>query len=87
MPFSYSFVMKELKKKGISSTLRTSSNKKGPVITDNGNFILDARMTIEEPEETESEINSIPGVVENGIFTRVSGVIVGYEDRVKVIEK
>lgn len=87
LPFSYSFVMKELKKKGIPSTLRTSSNKKGPVITDNNNFILDAKMTTEEPEEMESEINSIPGVVENGIFTKVSGVIVGYEDKVKVIEK
>lgn len=87
LPFAYPFVMKELKKKGIQSALRASASRSGPVITDNGNFILDAKMTVENPEEMEVEINNITGVVENGIFTKVSGIIVGYEDSVKVIEK
>jgi ribose 5-phosphate isomerase A len=87
LPFAYPFVMRELKKKGIPSMLRTSLSRSGPVITDNNNFILDAKMAVEAPEEMEGEINGILGVVENGIFTKVSGVIVGYEDSVKVIEK
>jgi|TARA_B100000524_G_scaffold346130_1_gene245823 ribose 5-phosphate isomerase A len=39
------------------------------VVTDNGNWILDVHdMHIERPEEMESSINDIPGVVCNGLF-------------------
>ena len=39
------------------------------VVTDNGNWILDVHdMQIERPEEMESSINDIPGVVCNGLF-------------------
>lgn len=38
-------------------------------VTDNGNVILDLHgMTISTPEELESRINDIPGVVTNGLF-------------------
>lgn len=39
------------------------------VVTDNGNWILDVHdMHIERPEEMESSINDIPGVVCSGLF-------------------
>ena len=53
-----------------------------PVVTDSGNFILDCRCgTISAPARLETELNRIPGVVENGLFTRESkGMVVGRLD-------
>jgi ribose 5-phosphate isomerase A len=40
-----------------------------PVLTDEGNWILDCACgVIENPEETAAEIRSIVGVVEHGLF-------------------
>jgi ribose 5-phosphate isomerase A len=56
-------------------------------LTDGGNFILDCRFgSIENPVETERRINSIVGVVENGLFVgRSSAVIVASEDGVEIL--
>jgi ribose 5-phosphate isomerase A len=53
-----------------------------PVVTDSGNFILDCRCgVIPQPEQLEINLNQIPGVVENGLFTRESqGMVVGCFD-------
>jgi ribose 5-phosphate isomerase A len=53
-----------------------------PVVTDSGNFILDCRCgSIAAPAKLEVELNRIPGVVENGLFTREScGMVVGRFD-------
>ncbi|MDQ6438099.1 ribose-5-phosphate isomerase RpiA [Mesorhizobium sp. LHD-90] len=53
-----------------------------PVVTDSGNFILDCRCgVIPAPARLEIELNRIPGVVENGLFTRESkGMVVGRFD-------
>jgi ribose 5-phosphate isomerase A len=60
-----------------------------PYITDNGNYILDCEFErIEEPEQLEIEINSIPGVVENGLFIGlVDEVIVGGKQGVSTLNK
>ena len=51
-------------------------------MTDSGNFILDCRCgVIPAPAKLEIELNRIPGVVENGLFTRESqGMVVGCFD-------
>jgi ribose 5-phosphate isomerase A len=60
----------ELEKLGAEVTLREALRKAGPVITEHGNLILDARFREPvEPEDMEERINLIPGVVENGFFT------------------
>lgn len=54
-----------------------------PVVTDSGNFILDCHCgpVISEPTPLETELNRIPGVVENGLFTReAAGMVVGRLD-------
>lgn len=54
-----------------------------PVVTDSGNFILDCHCgpVIAEPAPLEIELNRIPGVVENGLFTReAAGMVVGCFD-------
>jgi ribose 5-phosphate isomerase A len=73
IPEAMSLVKKRLLAMNAKSVdLRTGVNKDGPIVTDNGNFLLDARFYIEDAEELEREINTIPGVVENGIFSLIS---------------
>jgi len=50
-----------------SLTLRPAKGKDGPVITENGNLILDA-MFDEIPADLEVKIKSITGVIESGLF-------------------
>jgi ribose 5-phosphate isomerase A len=56
---------------GATVILREALRKAGPVITEHGNLILDIRFAkAVDPVAMEREINYIPGVVENGFFTR-----------------
>jgi ribose 5-phosphate isomerase A len=62
---------RSLAKMGAEVMLREALRKAGPVITEHGNIILDIRFASPvDPVELEREINQIPGVVENGFFTR-----------------
>lgn len=71
IPEGVSVVEKHLKKLGAEEvSLRIAVKKDGPVVTDNGNLIIDAKFTDFSPEELEIHINAIPGVIENGIFAR-----------------
>ena len=58
-------------------------------ITDNQNYILDCDFgKIDEPQLLEKEINSIPGVVENGLFIDlVDEVIVGSKQGIITLEE
>ena len=69
-------VTNALKKLGANPVLREGVRKCGPVITDNGNQILDC--TWEKPinvPEMEAKINSIVGVVETGLFTQNKPIV------------
>jgi ribose 5-phosphate isomerase A len=48
-------------------TLRPAKGKDGPVITENGNLIVDAKFD-EIPDDLEIKIKSITGVIESGLF-------------------
>lgn len=61
---------------GAKCVLREGVRKCGPVITDNGNQILDC--TWENPidvAQMEDKINSIVGVVENGLFSKNKPIV------------
>ena len=63
-----------------SSTLRMATKKAGPIVTDQGNLILDVLFNngIENPKDIEMKINNIPGVLENGLFVDLTDkVLVG----------
>jgi len=63
-------VTQALARLGAEVTLREALRKAGPVITEHGNLLLDIRFgKAVDPEFMEFEINRIPGVVENGLFT------------------
>ncbi|GMO51546.1 MAG: ribose-5-phosphate isomerase RpiA [Treponemataceae bacterium] len=56
---------------GASPVLREGLRKCGPVITDNGNIIIDCLWPNPvDPVNMEAALNAITGVVENGFFTR-----------------
>jgi ribose 5-phosphate isomerase A len=59
-----------------------------PVVTDSGNFIIDCHCEkIGDPEGLEIALNQIPGVVENGLFTRESvGMVVGCFDGTSYVQ-
>ncbi len=72
-----------------NSTLRMATKKAGPVVTDQGNLILDVIFNdgIKDPKDTEKAINNIPGVLENGLFVDLTNkVLVGkIEDNMPVV--
>lgn len=69
-------IMKKLQKLGASCVLREAVKKDGPVITDNGNQILDCLWkNALDVEKAEDEIKCIPGVVEAGFFTKNKPIV------------
>ncbi|MDY0266644.1 MAG: ribose 5-phosphate isomerase A [Methanimicrococcus sp.] len=81
MPFGKEWVMNSLKKMGGTPVLRAASKKDGPVITDNGNFVVDCRFgEIKNPAELALKLSQIPGVVEHGIFMNVDELVIGKAD-------
>ena len=85
LPDASRMVIKTLEDMGASCEIRMAQRKDGPVITDNGNFVIDAKFDeILSPSHMEIDLNSIPGVVENGIFSQmVDKVIVGTDNGTK----
>jgi ribose 5-phosphate isomerase A len=53
-----------------------------PFVSDNGNYIIDCQFrAIADPEQLEEDINTIAGVVENGLFVKLAHlVVVGQKD-------
>ncbi|WP_025564133.1 ribose-5-phosphate isomerase RpiA [Psychromonas sp. SP041] len=83
IPMARSYVARELVKLGGDPVYREG------VITDNGNVILDVHnLKIAEPLTLENQINSIVGVVTNGLFANRAAdvVLVGAEDGVKTLK-
>ena len=67
-PNSINYVKEELLKVGAKNiTLRKAISKDGPVITENGNFILDVKFE-NINEDLEKKIKLITEVIETGLF-------------------
>jgi ribose 5-phosphate isomerase A len=82
LPFALGVVRRKITEIGISPTLRMAQKKMGPLVTDNGNFILDLKFKepIRDPARTAVELKMVSGVVETGLFVGMtSQVIVGTE--------
>ncbi len=64
-------VTRALEALGARVAVREGKGKAGPVVTDLGNLLLDAAFPRPfAPRERETELKVIPGVLENGLFTR-----------------
>ncbi len=75
LPYSIGAVIRKIEElKGIS-VLRMGSGKLGPVVTDNGNFIIDIDFgAIREPSALDASLKGIPGILETGLFLGYAGV-------------
>ncbi len=81
LPFGWAVVERRLRKEGHHPTLRQKEGK--PVLTDNGNLVLDVRFPegIADAARLERDLNNVPGVVENGLFLGMTWrVVVGEAD-------
>jgi ribose 5-phosphate isomerase A len=84
IPYAVGLVEKKVSGLGGKCKIRTGSGKDGPVISDNGNFIMDCDFgAIEAPALLGEELSRIPGLVEHGIFTNADVIYIGYQDRVE----
>ena len=89
LPFPIMPVLNDLRGLGCVPVIREAVKKDGPVITDNGNFIVDCKFAgIRNPEQLEASLAAIPGVLESGLFcgfVKKTTVIVGGPKKVKII--
>ncbi len=84
IPLSWKNVKKKLEIYG-EVKLRKKNGK--IYVTDNGNYILDIYLeSIQDPKKLEQDLKLMPGVVENGIFTKnISKIIIGKINSVEIM--
>lgn len=88
LPFASRFVEQRLKDIGGKPLLRIGMMKDGPVITDNGNFVMDVDFgVIEDPKALAARLSPIPGLVEHGIFDNADEVHLTRAGKVEVIRR
>jgi ribose 5-phosphate isomerase A len=76
LPMAVTPVSRALTKLGGTTTLRMGVKKAGPVVTDQGNLVIDVKFNdIPNPAQLEQTINNIPGVLENGLFVNVADIV------------
>ena len=86
LPFAFRPAELRLRELGGEPVLRLGKMKDGPVITDNGNFVLDVSFgTIEEPQGLAAKIAGIAGVVEHGIFDNLDELYLARKGGVEII--
>lgn len=89
LPFALGSVQRKLIDLGAEVSLRCGSGKLGPVLTDNGNLILDADFgIIPEPRRLERELKAIPGIIETGLFLGfIDLAFIGTKEGMKRLDK
>jgi ribose 5-phosphate isomerase A len=82
IPIAHVPIMRRLEKLGGSPILRMAQAKAGPVVSDNGNFIIDVDFgKIENPSDQNIKLLKIPGVVDTGLFVNMaSKAYIGQKD-------
>jgi len=89
LPFALPYVIGEVKR--LFSTdpgVRMLLGKAGPLVTDNGNYVLDVPLgRIGDLADTHSKLKAISGVVETGLFfSRKGFLVVGTDQGANIIE-
>jgi ribose 5-phosphate isomerase A len=76
LPFAVPFVTRRLKEIGGMPVIREGTGKVGPVITDNGNVILDVGFgLIRDPAQLARDLKAVSGVVETGLFVGMADIV------------
>ena len=76
LPFASAHVKRRIAVIGGSAVLREAKGKLGPLITDNGNMVLDAAFgEIYDPTVLGVKLKMIPGVLETGLFVGMAEIV------------
>jgi ribose 5-phosphate isomerase A len=86
LPDAVPTVERAVRERGGEPTLRAAERKDGPVVTDNGNLVLDCAFgPVEDPGALATALSALPGCVEHGLFVGLAdAVYVGGDDGVRV---
>jgi len=89
LPFAIALVKRKIAAIGGKPVVREGKGKLGPVITDNGNVVIDAYFgEIKNPADLAVKAKMIPGVVETGFFISLTDIVyIGSVEKVEKIEK
>ncbi len=83
LPMAATPVMRQLRRMGAEPVLRMGKAKDGPVVTDQGFWVIDAHFPegIEDPQALAVTLSTMPGVLEHGLFLGLAtDVLVGQTD-------
>lgn len=83
LPMAAPPVMRELRRMGAEPVLRVGQGKDGPVVTDQGFWVIDARFPegIDDPQALAITLSTMPGVLDHGLFLGLAtDVLVGQAD-------
>jgi len=85
LPAARTAVAEDVQALGGDPALRSATEKSGPVVTDNGNLVVDAAFgEIDDPAALARDLAQIPGVLDHGVFVDLADrVLVGREDGVE----
>jgi ribose 5-phosphate isomerase A len=89
-PFSLGIVRRKIKQMGIEPIIRQAAKKMGPVVTDNGNFIIDLKFPqpILNPAQVAIDLKMIPGIIETGLFVGMADEVhVGTKEGAYILKK
>lgn len=89
LPIALPIVVQKLKKMGGHPVLREVKGKVGPIVTDNGNFILDVHFgLIHNASDLAHNLKMITGVIETGLFIEMASMVyVGKGSGVEKLER
>lgn len=80
LPSARAYVKKQLTQMGAEVTERMCANKTGLTITDDGNYLMEAKFaSVEDVEALNNKLNAMNGIVGHGLFYQVAtnAIIVG----------
>lgn len=76
LPFGLAKVIAKIKELGGKPIVREGQRKMGPVVTDNGNYIVDADFgLINDAAKLDKQLKLIPGVLETGLFIGLANIV------------
>ncbi len=88
LPFAFKLVERKIVRIGGLPVLRQAKMKDGPVITDNGNFVIDVDFgLIESPADIADKLSIIPGIVEHGIFGNIDELHFSKSGSVEIVRR
>jgi len=89
LPFALPTVIVKLRELKGKPVLREGGGKVGPLVTDNGNFVVDADFgPVDDVKGLNLQLKLIPGVIETGLFVGMADVVyLGKQDGALRLEK